>query len=72
MDYFENFDNNFLIVNDIDSFKYFTVFTSTELTNDLIIILITTMKTDINATSLVNLILLTPIQQHAARRRSIR
>lgn len=39
--YFQNFNHDFVIIRDVDPFKYFTVFSTTELSHDLIIILIT-------------------------------
>ena len=45
--YFENFNNNFFVVRYINAFEYFTVFSTTELAYNLIIILITKSKTTI-------------------------
>ena len=42
--YLENFNNNFFIICDVDGFKYFTVFTPTEFSNQLVVILISGNK----------------------------
>lgn len=40
--YFEDFNDNLLVIDDIDTFEHLTVLASTELAHDLIIILIST------------------------------
>ena len=43
--YFENFDDTFFIICDIDSFKHLTVLSSTQLPYNLVVILLTEITT---------------------------
>ena len=67
---FEDFNDNFLVIGNIDSFEHFTVLATTELADDLIVILITKGRNPSISWTLI--VVVTPIQPHAARSRSIR
>lgn len=73
--YFKNFDNNFFIIGNVDTFKDFAILSTSEFAHDLIIILIAKQQDNENWFEIyicLYQISFTPILLRAARSRSIR